>query len=70
MKETEMLEILDRIRNLLESCSPDVTKQYVELEIENLVGTTTERCKNTKYYFYNWYCKFCSNANCISNRNR
>jgi len=65
-----MLNILKRIKILLERDSLDTAKDYIRLEIDNLNGTTEDRCKNTKYYFYDCYCKYCSNLNCLSNKNR
>ena len=44
-------------------------KEIPKIEIENLKGITEQRCKNTKYYFYDWYCQYCSNLNCNSNKN-
>ena len=64
MKETQMLEILTRIKCLIERSSLDTVKEYVILEIENLQGITEQKCKNTKYFFYDSYCKYCSNENC------
>ena len=39
-------------------------------KIENLKGITEQRCKNTKYYYYDWNCKYCENFNCSSNNNK
>ncbi len=64
MKEEKMLEILNRIKNCITIGSLDTAKELVELEIDNLEEITQKRCKNTKYYFYNWYCKYCYNTNC------
>jgi len=70
MKKTTLLEIIERIENCLEYGSVDIAKQLIKLEIENLKGITEERCKKTKYYFYDDYCKYCSNLNCNSNQNK
>lgn len=70
MEELKMLEILNRIKICIERDSLDIAKDLIELEIENLKGTTEQRCKNTKYYYYDWNCKYCNNLNCSSNQNR
>jgi hypothetical protein len=70
MEEANMIYILDRIRKLLEDNKLFEAQEYVQLEIDNLSGTTPERCKDTKYHFYPTYCKYCSNMNCISNTNK
>lgn len=69
MKELKMLEILNRIKVCIEGDSVDIAKDLTKLELENLKGITEERCKNTKYYFYDCYCKYCNNLNCESNKN-
>lgn len=66
MQEVKMLEIISRIKNLLERNCVYEAKIYTQLEIENLKGITQKKCKNTKYFFGN-YCKYCSNMNCVSN---
>lgn len=69
MEELKMLEILKRIEVSIKMDSLDVAKKLIKLEIENLKGITEEKCKNTRYYFYDSYCKYCSNYNCRSNKN-
>lgn len=68
MVELEMLKILNRIKVCIERDSLDIAKDLTKLEIENLKGITEQRCKNTKYYYYGWYCQYCSNLTCGSNR--
>lgn len=70
MEGTKMLGILNRIKYCLEHDSLDIAKQLTKLEINNLKGITEQNCKNTKYYYYDWYCKYCSNLNCNSNQNK
>ena len=69
MEESKILEILNRIKVCVKSDSLNVAKELIKIEIENLKGITEQRCKNTKYYFYDTYCKYCSNYNCNSNKN-
>ena len=70
MDNVKMLEILNRIKVCIERDSLDIAKDLTELEIENLKGITEQRCKNTKYYYYDWNCKYCENFNCSSNNNK
>ena len=46
----------------------DIAKDLIELEIENLKNNTHQKCKNTKYYYYDWACQYCSNLNCNQNK--
>lgn len=69
MEELKMLELLNRIKICIERDSLDIAKDLIELEIENLKGITEQRCKNTKYYYYDWNCKYCENFNCSSSNN-
>ena len=50
-----MIKILKRSELFIERDLLDLAKDLTKLEIENLMGITEERCKNTKYYFY---CKY------------
>lgn len=68
MEESTMLQLLDRIKICIERGSLDIAKDLIELEIKNLKGVTEQRCKNTKYYYYDWNCKYCSNLNCNQNK--
>lgn len=68
MNEEKMLVILNRIKNFINMDSKDLAQDYIRLEIENLKGITEQRCKNTKYYYYDWYCQYCSNLNCNQNK--
>lgn len=70
MEETKMIKILDILRNLLRADNIYEAREYVKIELENLTGVTEEKCKNTKYYFYDCFCKYCSNTNCSSNKNK
>lgn len=68
MEELKMLEVLNRIKICIERDSLDIARDLIELEIENLKGITEQKCKNTKYYYYDWNCKYCSNLNCNQNK--
>ena len=70
MEETTLLEVINRIKNLLEQRHWYEAREYTQLEINNITGATAEECKNTKYHFYPTYCKYCSNINCGDNPNR
>lgn len=70
MENSKMLEILQQIKMLLVNNSLDLAMELTQLELDNLNGITEQRCKNTKYYFYDCYCKYCSNLNCGSNKNK
>lgn len=70
MDNEKMINILKRIELFIKQDSLDLAKDMTELEIENLKGITEKRCKNTKYYFYDFYCKYCHNLNCNSNQNQ
>ena len=69
MGNEKMIKILKRIELFIEQDSLDLAKDMTRLEIENLMRITEQRCKNTKYYFYDFYCKYCNNLNCHSNQN-
>ena len=68
MERLKMLEILNQIEVCIERGSLDITKNLIQLEIENLKGITQKNCSNTRYYFYNWACRYCLNMNCESNK--
>lgn len=68
MEELKMLELLNRIKICIERDSLDIAKDLIKLEIENLIGITEKRCKNTRYYYYDWNCKYCNNLNCNQNK--
>ena len=63
-----MLDILKKIKMFLDDDSLDLARELAQLELDNLKGITEQRCKNTKYYYYDWYCQYCSNLNCSGNR--
>lgn len=69
MKYEKMLEILSRIQICLERDSLDIARDYVRLEIENLQGITERKCKSSRYYCNDWYCRKCRNFNCSGNMN-
>lgn len=69
MENVIMLDILKRIKMFLLDDELVLARKLVELELDNIKGITEERCRNTKYHFYNSYCKYCSNWNCSSNAN-
>lgn len=62
-------EILKRIEICLKNNVKRIAIDYINLEIENFKGITEINCKSTKYY-YDDYCKYCSNLNCNSNKNK
>lgn len=68
MERLKMLELLNKIKICIERGSLDITKDLIELEIENLKNNTQQKCKNTKYYYYDWACQYCSNLNCNQNK--
>ena len=70
MDNEKMIKILKRIELFIEQDSLDLAKNMTKLEIENLKGITEQRCKNKKYYLYDFYCKYCHNLNCNSNQNQ
>lgn len=70
MENLEMLKILRKIKLFLNKDSIDLARDLAQLELDNLKGITQERCKNKKYNFYDWYCVYCSNLNCESNKNK
>ena len=70
MENVKVLEMLKRIKACIICEDVDAAKQYVQLEIDNLMGIAQERCKNTRYFFFGGYCKYCSNLNCESNESR
>lgn len=70
MKEQVLLDIICAIKRFLENGEPDKAKEYVELEIKNILGLTPEDCKNTKYHFWPTYCKYCNIVRCPDNQNQ
>lgn len=68
MENAQVLDLLQRLKVCLDRDSVDIARELVTLEINNLEGKTQKRCKNTKYYFYDWGCKYCTNVNCSSNK--
>lgn len=70
MENVVMLDILKRIKMFLLDDELVLARELVELELNNLKGITEQRCKDSKYYFYDSYCKYCENLNCGSNKNK
>ena len=70
MENVVMLKILRKIKLFLNKDSIDLARDLAQLELDNLKWITQERCKNKKYNFYDWYCVYCSNLNCESNKNK
>ena len=70
MEEVRLLEVINRIKVLLEGGHWFEAREYTDLEIRNITGATAEECKNTKYNFYPTYFKYCSNTNCGDNQNK
>lgn len=68
MNEKKVLDILNKINACLKQNSINKAIEYTQLEIDNLKGVSQEKCKNTKYYYYDYYCKYCDNLNCNSNK--
>ena len=68
MERLKMLELLNRIKICIEQGSLDIAKDLIELEIENLKNNKDQKCKNKKYYYYDWACQYCSNLNCNQNK--
>ena len=48
MEEAKLLEIINRIKVLLEQGHWFEAREYTDLEINNITGATAEQCKNTK----------------------
>lgn len=70
MEEIKMLEILNKIKDYIPKDSLDVLQDIVKLEIDNLKEITKHHCRNKRYYFES-YCRSCTNLECKSNpRNR
>ncbi len=68
MEDLKMLNLLKRIKLLLQRNSLTLAIDLIELEVENLQGITEKKCKNTIYPNYDWYCNDCYNLNCKSNK--
>jgi len=64
MNEDMMLKVLNRIQMFIDKGELSYAKDYIRLELNNLTGATEENCKNTQYYFYDCFCKYCENENC------
>lgn len=63
-----MLEILEKLEWLVVRNRTFEAKRRLKIELENLKGITQKNCSNTRYYFYNWACRYCLNMNCESNK--
>lgn len=70
MEKNVVLDILKSTENLLHCNNLPLAKEYVRLEIDNLEGTTPQKCrspfKNSAFY----HCDKCLNKNCPDNRNQ
>ena len=62
MKETVMLNILDKLEWLIVRNRTFEAKRRLKIELENLRGITEQQCKLTKVR--KDYCNFCWNYNC------
>ena len=70
MEEKTLLEILNRISILIRKDDIVNAREYLQIEIDNLKNITPQKCKNTKYHFYNSFCNKCSNYNCSENKTK
>lgn len=70
MEESTMLQILNRIKICIDRNSLDIARDLVKLEIENLKNLTQKKCRDTRYYYYDWNCRYCSNLNCSCNMSK
>lgn len=68
MKETVMLNILDKLEWLIVRNRTFEAKKVLRIELDNLKGITQKNCSNARYYFYDWAYKYCQNVNCESNK--
>ena len=66
--DDKLYKILEKTEICLKKNAKRIAINYINLEIENLEGVTEMKCKNTKYYYYDYYCKYCNNLNCNSNK--
>ena len=69
MEKEKVIEILEMIKICLKNNSIENALELIQVEIDNLNGINEQKCKKTKYYFYDYYCQHCSNLNCNSNKN-
>ena len=67
MEKNVVLDILKATENLINYNDIVSAKEYIRLEIDNLQGTTPQKCKSRFSSFY--YCDKCTNRNCPDNRN-
>ena len=53
MEETTLLEVINRIKNLLEQRHWYEAREYTQLEINNITGATAEELRRiSSYYTY------------------
>ncbi len=69
MEKDVVLNILKATKNLLFYNDIVSAKEYVQLEIDNLEGTTPKKCKSPFRNSHFYYCDKCSNKNCPDNKN-
>lgn len=62
MKETVMLNILDKLEWLIVRNRTFEAKKVLRIELDNLKGITEQKCKLIKVR--KDYCKYCWNYNC------
>ncbi len=67
MENQDFLEILYNVTTCLSKKDWFVAQEYIKIEIENLKGITEKKCKSSRYYCDDWYCKECRNLNCNDN---
>lgn len=70
IKDKTVLEILPRIKLLLDKEEVYEAKTYLLLELANFKDITPAICKNTIYPTFDYFCKTCTNYNCSSNKNK
>ena len=68
MKEQKMLDILYMLRACLVDEDWNTASQYADLEIENIEGVTSKKCKSRMDSDY-YYCDRCEILNCANNVN-
>ena len=59
MEKDKVIDILKMIQVCLKHNSIENALDLIQIEIDNLNGITPQKCKNTKYHFYDYYCQYC-----------
>lgn len=70
MEKDTVLNILKATENLLHCDDIASAKEYVRLEIDNLEGTTPQKCKSPFKNSTFYHCDKCLNKNCPDNTNK